>query len=186
MSDYETVDLSDYCNAGVSLLGDGVHASIGPQLFRGLPFLIGAPEANPTRCFVAMGHAHRSEPLRIPIGRPAHRVLVAHRLMETNRLQGEPPGRLVAQYTFCFANGNAVSVPVRERCEIATIEYQALGLPFCAVGDSKISLAPRHNGQWDAVGKRQVEVTAPTAKWCFLWSWQTPSPDQELQALEIR
>ena len=40
MADYQPVDISKWCNAGVEALGGDGEVAIGAQSFRGLPFLI--------------------------------------------------------------------------------------------------------------------------------------------------
>ena len=47
MADYQPIDLSRWCNAGVAVLGKDVEADVGRQSFRGLPFLVGAEGADP-------------------------------------------------------------------------------------------------------------------------------------------
>ena len=44
MVDYQPLDLSALCNAGLDVLGDDSHAPIGSQTFRGLPFLVGSDQ----------------------------------------------------------------------------------------------------------------------------------------------
>ena len=102
MSDYVSVQLSDFHNAGLALLGEDATAPIGAQQFRGLPFLIGE---NPERCFVAFGQGGRCEPLTIPIDNTARSVVMAHRLLETKILDGAALGEVVADYVFQYQDG---------------------------------------------------------------------------------
>ena len=44
MADYQPLDLSTLCNAGLEVLGANASAPIGDQAFRGLPFLVNADE----------------------------------------------------------------------------------------------------------------------------------------------
>ena len=64
MDEYTPIDLIAFHNAGLALLGEQGTAPIGPQQFRGLPFLIGT---DPQRCFVAFGDGLQHAPLSIPI-----------------------------------------------------------------------------------------------------------------------
>jgi hypothetical protein len=50
MDEYTPIDLMAFHNAGLTLIGEQGTAPIGPQQFRGLPFLVGA---NPEHCYVA-------------------------------------------------------------------------------------------------------------------------------------
>ena len=121
MADYEPLDLAALCNAGLSVLGEQVPAPVGAQVFRGLPFLIGSPAGDGRTCLLAFGAGLCEVPLTIPIGRAARRVIVAHRLLESDIEQGGAIGKSVAEYVFHLGDGSAVSVPIRERFEISSI-----------------------------------------------------------------
>ena len=75
MDDYTPLDLKDLHNAGLALLGEQGTAPIGPQQFRGLPFLVGT---DPQCCFVAFGDELQRVALSIPINEHARSVIVAH------------------------------------------------------------------------------------------------------------
>ena len=45
MKDYQPLDLSALCNAGLDVLEDGASVPIGEQTLRGLPFVVGSSEA---------------------------------------------------------------------------------------------------------------------------------------------
>ena len=92
MADYEPLDISQWCNAGVSELGDGAEVPVGRQTMRGLPFLVGSDGAGSTgNVYIALDGSQ--EPLSVPIGRPARRVVLAHRMLETKVGDGGPTGR---------------------------------------------------------------------------------------------
>src|ERR1700716_1264938 len=77
MPSYEPVDLSAACNAGIEVLGgEPGDVPLGRVDLRGLPFLIGAASPSALRCFLLPG-----APVSVRIGRPARRVIVAHRLL---------------------------------------------------------------------------------------------------------
>ncbi len=44
MKDYQPLDLSALCNAGLDVLNEEMSVSIGEQALRGLPFVVGSPE----------------------------------------------------------------------------------------------------------------------------------------------
>ena len=54
MADYQPLDLSTLCNAGLEVLGANVDAPLGKQAFRGLPFLV---NADGSKCFIALNDA---------------------------------------------------------------------------------------------------------------------------------
>src|SRR6266702_2442014 len=83
MDEYTPLNLNAFHNAGLALLGEQGTAPIGPQQFRGLPFLAGT---DPQRCFVAFGDGLQSAPLSIPIDESARSVIVAHRLTAWGQL----------------------------------------------------------------------------------------------------
>jgi hypothetical protein len=187
MADYEPLDLSVWCNAGVAVLGDGAAPPpLGAQILHGLPFLIGRPGAPPTApCFVAFGAAGCTDPLRLPVERPARRIIVAHRLLASALYQGGPLGELVAEYVFHLADGTRAVVPIRERFEILALPIPWGGHAFNAVYDRKNELLPRYAGRWDDAGRRQTEVQQATPHSYVLWAWANPRPEVPVAALEI-
>src|SRR5882672_6939232 len=99
MASYEPVDLSAACNAGVEVLGDEpCDVPLGRVDLRGLPFLIGSQPPSAERCFLLP-----SAPVTVGIGRPARRVIVAHRLLEPGGPGGHAVGQAVADYVFHLA-----------------------------------------------------------------------------------
>jgi hypothetical protein len=185
VGDYEALDLTTLCNAGADLTGDS--SPIGCQRFHGLPFQIGPAEATAEQaCFVARGGRFGCEPVRVPVGKTARTVVVAHRLLESELYKGGPLGATVAEYIFHLAGQAPVSVPVRERFEILALPAPWGGLPFNAVADRQHRLPARDSGRWGDAGARQTEVMQGTPRAYVLWAWQNPQPDAVLEAIEIR
>jgi hypothetical protein len=87
MDEYTPIDLMAFHNAGLALLGEQGMAPIGPQQFRGLPFLVGT---NPEHCFVAFGEGLQHAPLSIPIDESVWSIIVAHRLLASVALSVSP------------------------------------------------------------------------------------------------
>ena len=87
MADYQPLDLSALCNAGLEVLGANAKAPVGKQLFRGLPFLV---NDNGSNCFIALDEA--SGRVTIPINESARRVIIAHRLLDSDLMEGGPLG----------------------------------------------------------------------------------------------
>ena len=70
MKDYQPLDLSALCNAGLDILNDGASVPIGEQTLRGLPFVVGS--ADPERggdCLIAFDAKRGS--VTIPINQSA-------------------------------------------------------------------------------------------------------------------
>ena len=195
MGDYEPVDLSALCNVGVEVLGEGAEDVGGEQSLRGLPFLIGGAGKQ----FIALSESDAA--VTIPIGRSARRVIVAHSLLETEIPAGGPVGIPVADYVFRLADGREVTVPVRERFEIAAVppppptslpratrlarSRAAPGEPYQAVTDGKHLVLPRKSGEWDEAGRRQTEVVKAMAGSYYLWAWESPEPSSVVESLTI-
>jgi hypothetical protein len=186
MTDYEPLDLASWCNAAATILGTEHAPACGRQTFHGLPFQIGRPDsAGDAACFVAFGPGGYVAPLRIPVGRTARRLIVAHRLLETALYEGEPVGRPIAEYVVLLANGERLAIPIRERFEILALPIPWGGRAFDAIGDQPDALLPRHSGPWGQAGNRQTEVQQARAHDYVLWTWANPQPEQPIEALEI-
>ena len=186
MNDYEPIHLSQWCNAGLDVLGEKATADIGEQQFRGLPFQIGAEGSD--ECFISMDGS--TGPVRVAVGQQAHRVVFAHRLLETDVPRGGPLGVAVADYVFRLSGGAEIRVPIRERFEISALPaastgFGAAGSPFQAVPDQKHVLHPRNSGPWEQAGNRQKESSQGVARSYFLWSWTNPELDTQIESIEI-
>ena len=166
----------------MALLAEQETAHLGPQQFRGLPFLVGT---NPQHCFVAFGEGLQHAPLSIPIAEPVWSVIVAHRLLVSGISAGGPVGEPIADYVFTYQNGDEVRVTIRDRFEITEIPTAWGQLPFHAVPDQSDSRPPRDVGRFDESGERQTEVNQATAHSYYLWAWQNPHPEQPLAALTV-
>ena len=101
MADYQPLDLSTLCNAGLEVLGANADAPIGKQAFRGLPFLV---NADGSKCFIALNDASGS--VTIPINQSTRRVIIAHRLLESDLMEGGALGKACRR----------LCVPTSRRC----------------------------------------------------------------------
>jgi hypothetical protein len=182
MTDYVPMQLSEFHNAGLALLGAEATGPIGAQQFRGLPFLIGD---DPERCFVALGREGRCEPFTIPIGSPARSVVVAHRLLETKILDGAPLGEVVADYVFQYQDGQEVRVPIRDGYELRFVSGAWGEFAFGALPNRNDTLPPRYLGRFEGAGGRQTEVSGWEPPDYYLWAWLNPRPEEPLAALTI-
>ncbi len=106
MDDYTPLNLKAFYNAGIALLAEQGAVPIGPQQFRGLPFLVGT---DPQHCFIAFGDGWQNVPLSIPIAESAQSVIVAHRLLASGITGGGPVGVPIADYVFVYQNGGGNS-----------------------------------------------------------------------------
>ena len=197
MPDYQPLDLSAWCNAGLEILGENPKAPIGEQTFRGLPFMVGGTQSQDgDKCFIAIDG--KTGEVTIPINQSARCVIIAHRLLESDLMQGGALGKPVAEYLFHSSGGDEVRVPIRERFEIVSLS--AGGSPFRALPDQQDTLMPRYEGPvdieayhpeparmtfWESAGRRQTEVTRGTACGYYLWAWENPHPDLPIESLEI-
>ncbi|MBZ0290137.1 MAG: hypothetical protein K8I30_21115, partial [Anaerolineae bacterium] len=176
MSGYVPLDIARWSNGDASAL----KGTFGYQVIRGLPFQI-----SPIR----FDTSHQ-QLVEIAVQSAARWVIIAHRLNETHLLEGEPIGRVIANYRFHFQNGEIVTVPVRERFEIgfvpAQYELQYFGhQPFLAVPDRFDILMPRETGRWEATGFRQMETDSAWPDRFFLWAWENPSRHVPIDCMSI-
>ncbi len=196
--DYEPLDLSRHCNAGLeAYVPDPAFPDdqwrhmpqdppTGRQHFHGLPFQIGPPSGDGA-CLIALGQGDglRSTPLSIPIERRAQHIIFAHALLESRLWQGAALGATVVKYCFSFDDGEVVEVPIRERFEVGNIPLPWGQYPFLAVPDEQHNLANRYEGRWEEIGVRQEEVNQGWPRGYYLWVWPNPRPEVAVDALTI-
>ena len=181
MPNYEPVDLSAACNAGVEVLGDEPgDVPLGRVDLRGLPFLIGSEPPSAEWCFLLPG-----APASVGIGRLARRVIVAHRLLEPGAPAGHAVGQIVAEYVFHLAGGEVVTAPIRERFEIQVVPPGWGRLPFLAVTDTNDGNLPRFEGSWGEAGARLAEHEMGWPTGYYLWCWENPHPDRPVERIEF-
>ena len=182
MQDYQPISLSDLCNVGAEIIGGNRTPSVGSQTFHGLPFDIAEGET----CFLGFGENINTDPIEVPINESPKRVIFVHRLLESRIHEGEPIGRLIANYVFRYTDGETVSAPIRERFEIGSLPQGWGQQTFLAIPDQKEGLLPRHEGPWGSAGNRQTEATQTTPRSYYLWVWRNPRPDVEVASIEIQ
>lgn len=187
MNDYEPVDLSDWCNAKAEILGPEAGVKSGLQQFRGLPFLLGKTGSGvDSNCLIVPTGS-----LKIPVEKTAHRVIFAHRMLETQVPHGGPLGITVAEYLFHFKGGRTKRIPIRERFEIGTARFPTIldwkpGMAYLATPAERLELFPRKGGSWDIAGYRQMENDYRSVVSSFyLWAWVNPDPETVIEAIEI-
>ena len=182
MQDYQPISLTDLCNVGTEIIGVNAALNTGPQTFHGLPFNISEGE----KCFLGFGDEANTDSIQIPINSNPKRIIIAHRLLESRIHEGEPIGRLIANYVIQYTDGMSMSVPIRERFEIGSVPQGWGQQTFIAVPDTKEGLHARHQGPWGSAGNRQTEATQCVPRNYYLWIWKNPNPDKEIAHIEIR
>ena len=180
MSDYIPLDLVRWSNVDADALPEGLRGPFGPQALRGLPFNISPIHFD----------GDHQQPVEIPMSSPARWVIVAHQLRESRIHEGDPVGRVIAHYRFCFEDGEPVVVPIRERFEIGFVPdvwtIQFFGqLPFLAVPDRLDGLMPREAGRWEHTGFRLTEAYQADPDRFFLWAWKNSQPERKLTGMVI-
>lgn len=204
MPDYEPLDLSSLCNAGPEIYPERNRPAPGLHSFHGLPFQLGAvaqpsseeagsaaaPSSSadaqrPAPFLVAFGEGLRQEPVAVPIDREARWLIFAQARLNSEIPQGDPVGRVVAEYEFRFADGESVRVPVRERFEIGAIPWIWGQDAFLAWPDQKNRMYARYEGRWGAAGNRQTEAIQGSPQQFTLWPWRNPRPDVPIAAVVI-
>jgi hypothetical protein len=139
MSDYRPLELDRTYNVGIGFIGADAQPRIGAQSFHGLPFQIGT---DPQRCFI--GFQSGAPPITLSVNDMAYTLVFAHTLLESQVMQGEPIGRVLAQYMVRYADGETVRIPIRERFEVSAIPTVWGQWPFLAVPDRKDWMAERY------------------------------------------
>lgn len=184
MPDYEPLDLAAVCNTTDEAMGEAAIVP-GERALLGLPFRFGAGTGDGPS-LVGFGPGLRDGELQIPVGRTAHRVVFAHRLLESRILEGEHPGQPCAEYVFRLADGDEHVVAIRDRFEIGVVPVTWGQAAFLARSDAGQGLRDRHSGPWSEAGFRLAEVRSPYAISVYLWAWANPRPDVPLEAIAIR
>ena len=183
--DYEPVDLSSLCNAGLELLEGHRTPPVGAVAFHGIPFLIGGG-AGDGPCFVSLEPGGPS--VTLDVGRAADRVIVAHRwLRSAGPEMDPPPGTVVGEYTFHLDDGSDDVVPIRERFEIiaAADEGWDSSGAFEAASTSEIRRLGRYEGRWEEIGVRQCETQYGGLGDYSLWVWENPRPGVAVRSVEV-
>lgn len=185
MQDYQPLDISTLCNVGPEVLGENANPAMGGQTFHGLPFQIGMSGETDEKCFLGFGEGVNTDSIVVPVNARPKRIIAAHRLLESKILEGDPVGRLAANYIFRYANGEEICVPIRERFEIAVVPPGWGQFPFLAWPDQKDGLHPRERGHWGETGYRQTEATQAWPNDHYLWVWENPNPSETIESIHI-
>ena len=185
MTKYETLDLSDICNVGLSEVP--LKPAFGLQEYRGIPFIIGGDSQDESNLFLKLDS--NSGPVRIKVNKKAYQVIFAHRLLDSKFMKDGSIGCNAAEYKFFMKDGSEKSTFIRERFEISSILKDAIpgvpGSPFSAVPDSDDSLMDRFEGPWDQIGRRQMESSQATVLDYYLWNWCNELSDTEIDYIEM-
>jgi hypothetical protein len=184
VSDYTPISLTPYCNAGLEFLGVRGKPAVGSCQLHGIPFQVGPAEPDPLRCLIGF-ESGSNEELTVPVAGTARHLLFAHTLIESHLQEGEPIGREVFAYTVRFADGTAVTQPVRERFEVAQVPTGWGHFPFLALPDLKNDLMPRYEGPWGQAGLQQTEARQAWPVGYYLYAWRNPHPERELIAVTL-
>lgn len=181
-TDYEPLDIGALCDADASILGPTSNIPTGEQTYHGLPFVVGADEA---ACAIARGANVSMAAVDIPVARSARSLIIAHRLLDSKIYDGDPVGRVCADYTLVYVDGSEVTVPIRERMEIGIIPSGWGQLALLAYPDTKDGLVARYEGNWSGAGHRQTEANQAWPRDFYLWVWANPHPDREIASLRV-
>lgn len=186
MQEYQPLDLTALCTAGPEIFPSDRVPPVGEQQYHGLPFQVGAETPAGSR-FIGFGSGEglKLDPVTVPIGRTACRLLFAHALLESKLMEGGPVGLPVAHYVFRYAGGDTVRVPIRERFEVAVVPLGWGQHPFLAVADQKDSLQPLYEGRWGNAGNRQTEANQAWPRHFYLWAWENPHPERSIESVTI-
>jgi hypothetical protein len=200
VSDYEAISIEHVANASDDLEIAGVAQRIGAVSLRGLPFEFAGDEGL-TRIVRLSGDRRVVVPL--VSDRPSTTITVAHRVSSMAGPGAGTVGRTAAMYRFTYADGESVSVAIREGFEVGAPwlgDRDHWGLrPSLAVPDERDRLPHRDRGEFADIGRRQTEVVeagwwlddtrghgqSPGAWRFYLWSWLNPNPLRPVVEVEL-
>jgi len=190
--DYEALDLTPLVNADDDIEVPGVEAWRGKSALHGLPFVFAERDGGARVLRLEAGDS-----ATVPVESravPVRTVTFAHRTRDSVTASFAPVGRENALYTFVFADGATVGVPIREGFEVAVCPGYWGSRPSLAVPDQSDSLPDRDHGAFEDTGFRQTEVVE-AGRWgvwvgaggwrYYLWSWVNPRPEHDLVRIEI-
>ena len=177
MKDYQPLDLTNICNTAADKINLGISYEQGKSTMRGIPFIIG----NNAHNNMIVVSSKKIGKIKIPIETQAHRIIVAHRLLEVSK--DAPTGIKVADYIFNYDDGSKIKEEIRNHFDISD-DTSSKG-PFKAVSIDYTSLQPRNQGDFGNAGKRQMEGVPGKELPFILWTWQNKEPDKALTSLEI-
>ena len=148
------------------------------------PFAASPSSSAPNSRLTTAVSSHRPQPVSVDVGRPARRVVVAHRLLEPAGPAGHGIGTAVAEYVFHLANGTS-TVSIRERFEIQIVQRR--------VGTLPVPRGERHPRPQDGPLRGPLGPCRRTARRAlprlaqdfFLWCWENPDPDIALERFEL-
>jgi hypothetical protein len=182
-NDYEPIDLAAYCNAGGEVLDGDRPIAGGLRTYHGLPFLIGHAENPEAPRFIVLDSG--ADGTVVSVGRPAERVIVAHRRFPVREDDVAPGvGDVVAEYVFGLEGRPPLVVPIRQRFEIGVITEDGWegDSQFLAVTGGTTESIDRYQGSWEDSGFRQTEPGLQTALGeLFLWTWENPEPKASIE-----
>ena len=184
--EYEPLDLSAVCNAGLKILEGLRQPPVGETAFHGIPFLIGDRSDADAPCFVLLEPGHGG--VTVPVGRVGDRLILAHRWLRSDgRDPDPPPGTLLAEYTVHLDDGTTETIPIRERIEIAGVSEDGwdASSPFAAGGTSELRLVDRYEGRWEDLGMRQCETLYWGGSDYYLFVWKHPRPEVPIRDVEL-
>ncbi|MFG1955165.1 CehA/McbA family metallohydrolase [Micromonospora sp. NPDC048830] len=169
----------------------------GERQLHGLPFRFGADVHEPSMLRVSGADAHVS----LPVDDQCNWIIFAHAVEEPDLFGGDQVGRVIAGYTLRYADGESVTIPVRQRFEIGPTPRLWAGrpipldwgqTPFLALPDAQHRLMHRSCGRFDAAGARFVDIDDPQARSpyvlpyrFYLWPCRNPRPNQPVVAVDI-
>ncbi|MDT0186050.1 CehA/McbA family metallohydrolase [Microbacterium sp. ARD31] len=197
MTGYEALDLTELANAPASLLQDPDTLEIGATTRFGLPFRLGTG-GDPERVFLAVTPDSSA---RLGVSASAEWIIFAHALVDTDLFEGRDLGRTAADYEIVYDDGAVVSLPIRERFEIAASPRDRFDRPipldwgqspFLAIPELEHVTPHRTHGRFDHAGGRAKEVLDPSTKlpytlpyrW-YLWPWRNPRPDAAIAGIRF-
>ena len=206
--DYKPIALKNYYNTTpAELMKNDMNFPTGPQIFGGIPFLIGNKNTTKTTpSFIKLTPENKQ--ITINIKEKVQTIIFAHYLLNSEFSKNGTLGIEAAKYQFKNSN-KTINQSIRERYEIQVPNAAFyLGGPFLAWNQHPHQILPkRHSGAWSNAGHRQTEAAtvnggdlseekaAPTVRingrlttidsdYC-LWVWKNPEPQKIIESISF-
>ena len=162
---------------------------VGKSLFWGIPFELGPVETGKALVVVAKG-AGKSVPsrVRIPVGRKAKRLLLAHVCApakgEYASLEGT--GEKLGSYRLIYTDGSSASLSLRRRFEIHDAAIPWGHHPFLCRHCREFLPVPLSDRSASyGMVQTGVRTESNDLQGWWLYDWVNPAPDKSIAALEL-
>ncbi len=157
----------------------------GQQRFWGVPFRLASPRSRSNVLRLASG-----EQAEVRVGAAATHLCFLHYWEgKPTDAEGDAGGRTVAQYVLAYADGDAVTVPIRTRFQIGWEGPPRWAFPYQAVSYQQVraldfmSDQSRRTYPW---GNLQTDSQGPFLSSPWIFALASPSPHETIRSVRLK